>query len=259
MKSRNSVFFAALVFAAPLAADTLILNDGTEIPNVRTWVTKGQVHMVDRTGKTRSFAEAEVKSIRPAAVNWDAPTAAEGPRPFWKHPAALALQGAVPGWSGLYFSDRPYLGVPFTIAEIYLLGQTLRWFKEPVPIQEDLRSPILIASFVAPPPPGMPAVQGFNAGFFTDATVRLAITDQVKAPNGGYMARDKYDANKKLYSTMLGLTLAADALISFLMAPAGPADRETALSPRSMSVAVLPEETVRGTGRRFQFQAVLLF
>lgn len=66
--SALAFFFAC---AAALRADTLVLTDGTEIQNVRTWVTKGQVHAIDRTGKTQSFPEQNVKSIKPAVVNWE--------------------------------------------------------------------------------------------------------------------------------------------------------------------------------------------
>ncbi len=204
---RFSVFALLLsAFAGSLHADTIVLKDGTQITNVRTWVTKGQIHMIDHTGQTRSFQETEVVSIKPENVNW---AQEKTPTSVFDRPAMLAAAGILPGWSGLYRSEHYIGGLMFSGFDLLFLFKTFVWSRPPVSqFQEFL--PVLIPLTLGGPP-GQPAA---NPALLVYA---FSLRAQVKNPEGqGYISREEWQLTRSRYQIGLLTLMAADAILSVI-------------------------------------------
>lgn len=202
-------------------ADTVFLRNGSEIKNVRTRVQPGRIELTDCTS-TYSVSDQTVKNIKPGPVTCTAPAektekkkgegedrpdhsdpgtktekgketpnVISGETPLFDRPWMLALQGAVPGWSGMFRGDRWGFGFAFVGLELVGISRLLPFIPPPTPAVEELRPTLLLLAAVTPQPPGSPQT-GFNMPFFLDTTARLGTLRQVKDPRGGFMSAQAY-------------------------------------------------------------------
>ncbi len=215
-------FLAAFCFAftaGPAAADTVLLRSGGEIKNVRTRVTPGRIELTDCTS-TYSIADTTVKNIKPGPLNCpvpgekkkgegeDRPDSTQDPKnakekdqpnvtqdalPLWDRPWMLAVQGAVPGWSGMFRGDRWGFGFAFVGLELVGVSQLLPFVPPPVPAVLELRPVLITLALITPQPPGSPPLNSpLNTPFLIDLTARIGALRQVKDPRGGFMSAKAY-------------------------------------------------------------------
>lgn len=211
--------FCTAVTALPAAADTVFLRNGGEIRNVRTRVQPGRIELTD-CASTYSVADTTVKNIKPGPLVCPAPgekkkTEAEerpgssdpgrqiekekespnasGETPLFDRPWMLALQGAVPGYSGMFRGDRWGLGFVFAGMELWGISRLLPFLPPPTPAGEELRPTLIALAFVTPAPAGAPPLpSALNTPFLIDMTIRIGALRQVKDPRGGFMPAKSY-------------------------------------------------------------------
>lgn len=106
---RRWALFLAFAVPAVLAADTVILKDGTSLENVRTFLGGSSLFVVSRDGSVRAVLKSEVRSYLRQEVTWktEAPPPKEAVMPpldsAMKSQWSLVWRSAVlPGWGQLY-------------------------------------------------------------------------------------------------------------------------------------------------------------
>ena len=64
------VVLSLTVFSRPLMPDTVILDDGNRIENVRVIYQSGRVNLIRADGGIQSYAESAVRAVQRAPVQW---------------------------------------------------------------------------------------------------------------------------------------------------------------------------------------------
>lgn len=223
------------LLSTTLGADTVMFRDGREITGVRTEIRGDQLTIIDSNGRESKYSMREVKSIRPGAISTPVPVKPEIPeqpgpktRSWLDHPVSLAVQGLVPGWSGLFRSNHYAGGALMSGLELYAVARLIPWVGRPKPA---------IASN-----PLMQLLLLQTSSDSTNRTQTLGVASSmfrlVENPvhKSEYLLRDDFFRTRTERISALGLLLVTDATLSVLF-------RDT---EKQISVYSSPTETSLG-------------
>ncbi|MCE9598542.1 MAG: hypothetical protein K8S54_11290 [Spirochaetia bacterium] len=235
---RVIAFVFTFNLSGTLVADTVIFRSGTEVTGVRTEIQGDQLTITDSIGRQQKHSMRDVKSIRPGPIapppgntRLEIPPAeVQTKSPWLDHPVSLAVQGLIPGWSGLYRSNHFAGGTLMSGLELYALARLVPWIGRPVPALA--KNPVIQYLVIESSVNSSSRTQTLA---LTSTFVRLVENPATKSE---YIRRDHFIRSRNEKLAGLAFLMISDATLSVLYRD----------SEKQVSVHSSPTETI---GLRF--------